>query len=116
MHMITNLVANAIEYNRPGGEVRVSVAQSGEWVVLEVKDNGIGISEADLPNIFERFYRADYSRSADGHTGLGLAICKSIVDSHGGSIAAKSRLGSGTTFTVGLPGAGNLALSVGSLV
>lgn len=101
--VVTNLVSNAIQYNRPGGEVRVSVS-SGLWTsVLNVADTGAGIDAGDLPHIFDRFYRADKSRSqANGHAGLGLAIAKAIVEAHGGEIHAASDPGLGSTFTLTL--------------
>jgi len=72
--------------------------------LFQVADTGEGIAAADLPHIFERFYRADKSRSrAEGCNGLGLAICKAIVDAHGGSIGVTSEVGVGSTFTVKLP-------------
>jgi heavy metal sensor kinase len=102
--VITNLLANAIHYNRDGGEVHVSTRVEGANAVLTVRDTGPGISAADLPHIFDRFYRADKARSrAEGHSGLGLAISKVIVDAHGGTIHADSQPGVGTTFTVRLP-------------
>ncbi len=100
--VVMNLVGNAIQYNRPGGEVCVRINADG-WrtTVLNVIDTGAGIAAADLPHIFDRFYRADKSRSnADGHIGLGLAITKAIVEAHGGAISVTSEIGSGTTFTV----------------
>ena len=101
--VVTNLVSNAIQYNRPGGEVRVRLSSGGQTMVLNVIDTGQGIAAEDLPHIFDRFYRADKSRSrADGHVGLGLAITKAIVEAHGGNISVSSEAGSGTTFTVGL--------------
>lgn len=102
--VITNLISNAIEYNREGGEVHVSGGTAEGAVWLTVRDTGMGIAPEDLPHIFERFYRADKSRStAEGHTGLGLAICKAIVNAHGGTIEVASQPGSGSTFTVRLP-------------
>lgn len=101
--VVTNLVSNAIQYNRPGGEVRVRVTSEGQLAILNVIDTGQGISAGDLPHIFERFYRADKSRSnANGHVGLGLAITKAIVEAHGGRISASSEIGAGSTFTVSL--------------
>lgn len=102
--VVTNLLSNAIEYNQPGGEVRVSVVLADEQAVLAVSDSGVGITPEDLPHIFERFYRADKSRStSEGHTGLGLAICDAIVKAHGGRIEVASQPGQGSTFTVRLP-------------
>lgn len=102
--VITNLVANAIHYNRDGGEVRVGTRAEGTHAVLEVVDNGRGIAAKDLPHVFDRFYRADQARSwSEGHSGLGLAICKSIVEAHGGTITVVSTEGEGATFAVRLP-------------
>jgi heavy metal sensor kinase len=99
-----NLVSNAIHYNRPGGAVAVRTTREGGGAVLTVRDTGPGIAEADLPHIFERFYRADASRArADGRTGLGLAIVKAILDTHGGTVAVESRRDEGSVFTVRLP-------------
>ncbi|MBI3867572.1 MAG: HAMP domain-containing protein [Verrucomicrobia bacterium] len=102
--VLANLIANAVHYNKPGGEVRVSTRVEEGAVVLAVTDTGVGIAPGDLPHVFERFYRADKSRaSAEGRFGLGLAICKAIVDAHRGRIEATSELGRGTTFTVRIP-------------
>jgi two-component system, OmpR family, sensor kinase len=99
--LVTNLLTNAIHYNKPHGEIRVRIQSAKGDAVLTVADTGPGIAAEDLPHIFERFYRADKARSrADGRSGLGLAICKAIVEIHGGSIDVSSQLGSGTTFTV----------------
>ena len=104
--VVTNLVSNAIHYNRPGGRVSVQVAAAGEAAVLVVTDTGEGIGPEDLPHIFERFYRADKARSpAAGRVGLGLTITQAIVQAHGGTIAATSALGQGSVFTVRLPAA-----------
>jgi two-component system, OmpR family, sensor kinase len=102
--VVTNLVSNAIYYNRPGGEVKVTVSDKSDWVVLTVSDTGQGIAVDDIPHVFDRFYRADRSRSsAVGSTGLGLSISKAIIESHGGTICVTSTLGQGSTFTVHLP-------------
>jgi heavy metal sensor kinase len=103
--VVTNLVSNAIYYNRPQGEVRVTVRTEDDASVLTVSDNGRGIAPEDLPHIFERFYRADKTRSyANGRIGLGLAITKAIVEGHRGAICASSVIGVGSTFTVRLRG------------
>lgn len=99
--VITNLLTNAIVHNNPGGEVRVTARREKGCVLLSVADNGPGIAPEDLPRLFERFYRANKSRSRGG-TGLGLAISKAIVNAHGGSIEAFSMPGSGTTIEVRL--------------
>jgi two-component system OmpR family sensor kinase len=102
--VVTNLISNAIEYNRPAGEVRVSLATEAGELLLTVADTGVGIAPEDLPHIFERFYRADKSRTtSDGHTGLGLAICDAIVKAHGGKIEVTSEVGRGSKFVVRLP-------------
>ncbi len=103
--VVSNLLGNAIYYNRPGGRAQVQVGGGPEAAVLTVSDTGQGIGPEDLPHIFERFYRADKARSnAAGHSGLGLAIVKTIVDAHGGTIEVASEPGRGSTFTVRLPG------------
>ena len=102
--VMTNLLTNAISYNRSGGEIHVSTRSHGDRAVLTVDDTGIGIDPSDLPHVFERFYRADQSRArANGHSGLGLAICKAIVDLHGGTLEVSSQPQVGSTFTVTLP-------------
>jgi len=102
--VVSNLVSNAIHYNRSGGRVQVKLVSEPGAAVLSVSDTGQGVAPEDLPHIFERFFRADKARaSAAGRTGLGLAITKAIVEGHGGSIVASSQLGSGTTLTVRLP-------------
>ncbi|HEV2696035.1 MAG TPA: ATP-binding protein [Verrucomicrobiae bacterium] len=101
--VVTNLLTNAIQYNNPDGEVRVTLESAGNLAVLTVADTGKGIASEDLPRVFERFYRADKSRTGAGNSGLGLSICKAIVEAHGGAIEAASVSGTGTTFTVRLP-------------
>jgi heavy metal sensor kinase len=102
--VVTNLLTNAIHYNKVGGEVRLSSEQKNGSVLINVSDTGQGISPEELPHVFERFWRADKSRTgATGRTGLGLAIAKSIVDAHGGTIEVSSVPGQGSTFTLRLP-------------
>jgi heavy metal sensor kinase len=102
--VIVNLVANAIKYTQEGGEVEVSVRRDGDTAVLEVADNGAGISAHALPHVFERFYRADKARSRNsGGAGLGLAIVKAICTAHGTEIKVSSEEGHGSRFTVALP-------------
>src|SRR5947199_112061 len=91
--VITNLLANAIDYNKPNGEIRVSTRAENGAAILTVCDTGRGIAAEDVSHIFERFYRADRARSrGSSHSGLGLAICKAIVEAHGGSISVSSQL------------------------
>lgn len=105
-HILDNLLDNAVKYTPSGGHIRVGWHRRGEQVCLEVSDTGIGIPEADLPRIFERFYRVDKARSREmGGTGLGLSIVKHLTQAMHGSVAAVSELGQGTTFTVCLPAA-----------
>jgi len=102
--VVTNLLTNAIHFNRDGGEVSVSTQTHNGAVLLTVSDTGEGIPPEDLQRIFERFYRVDKSRSRiQGRTGLGLAICKAIVDAHSGAIEVSSQPGAGSAFTVSLP-------------
>ncbi len=100
----TNLIDNAIKYNRDSGEIWVRASRTNGAVQLEFSDTGIGIPELDLPRVFERFYRADKSRSREsGGTGLGLSIVKHIVEKHAGRVEVKSAHHKGSTFTLFLP-------------
>ena len=102
-----NLIGNALEYNHPGGQVRVTTGAQDGHVAAVVADTGDGISPEDLPHIFDRFYRTSQARSRSAeHAGLGLAICKAIVEAHGGRIEAASTPGKGTAITLGWPSAG----------
>ena len=102
--VVTNLLTNAIDHSIEGGEVRVSTEVVPGCVRLVVADNGSGIAPDDLPHVFERFYRADKSRSRiSGGTGLGLAITKAIVEAHAGSIGVTSEPGQGARFTASFP-------------
>ena len=95
---------NAVKYTPQGGKIAMSLANGAGSARIEIRDSGIGISEKDLPHIFERFYRADQARSREpGGSGLGLAIARWIVDLHGGLIEAESKLGGGSVFKISLP-------------
>jgi heavy metal sensor kinase len=103
--VITNLLSNAVHYNRDQGEIRVVTRRENGAARVSVTDTGPGIAAAEVPRLFERFYRGDPSRArADGRQGLGLAIAKAVVDAHGGSLEVTSEPGVGSTFTVRLPG------------
>ncbi len=100
--IVQNLLSNAIVHPPSGSKVRLTTTTTADAVVLDVSDNGPGIAAEHLPRLFDRFYRADPARGqATGHTGLGLAIAKTIVGNHGGKIEVRSA--SGTTFRVSLP-------------
>jgi signal transduction histidine kinase len=101
--MISNLLDNAIKYTPPGGKVSIEVQTAADHnVVVSVQDTGIGISPAELVQIFERFYRCDHSRSMPG-IGLGLSLARTIARAHGGDVRVSSQSGQGSTFTVTLP-------------
>jgi two-component system OmpR family sensor kinase len=104
--LLLNLVTNAIKYTPKGGTLELALSRRLDGVTISVRDTGIGIAAADLQYVFERFWRADRARSRTaerGGFGLGLAICRWIVQAHGGTINVASRLGRGTTFMVLLP-------------
>ena len=102
--IVHNLLDNAVKYSRQGGRIVISLLAHDGEIVLSVTDEGIGIPPADLPRIFERFYRADRARSRElGGTGLGLSIVKHIAQLHGGRVEAKSSMNQGTTISVILP-------------
>lgn len=103
-HVVDNLLSNAMRYTDSGGRVDVRLFRENHSVVLEVRDTGIGIAAQDLPNVFERFYRADESRArVTGGSGVGLAIVKASVEAHGGTISVESVKGKGSCFRVELP-------------
>ena len=104
--VLANLIDNAVKYNEPGGAVELSARAEGGEIVVSVRDTGVGIPEADLPRVFERFYRVDKSRSRDaGGTGLGLAIVKHLIEAQGGRVWAESRQPGGSTFFFSLKAA-----------
>ena len=102
--VVTNLVGNAVKFTPRGGSVEVAVRAVPEGAEIEVRDTGVGIDAAELPRIFERFYRGSGANEARGSgSGLGLAIVRSIVDMHAGSVSVESRRGAGSKFVVTLP-------------
>lgn len=103
--LLVILLDNAVKYSPDQGRVEITAKKSDGGVKIDVSDHGIGISKADLPHVFDRFYRADTARSTKGASGfgLGLSIAKKIVEFHKGSISVTSKPGSGSTFSVRLP-------------
>jgi len=102
--VLRNLLENALLHTPPGGEIAVAARTEGQWVEVSVLDTGSGIAAEDLPYVFERFYRADKSRSrATGGAGLGLAIARQLVEAHGGRIRVESTEREGSTFTFAMP-------------
>ena len=103
--IVINVLSNAVKFTPPGGSVEVRAgraADGGLWVL--VRDTGVGISEADLEHVFEPFYQSDTSRSREfGGTGLGLSLCKAMMELHDGTIEIQSRLGVGTAVTLKFP-------------
>jgi two-component system phosphate regulon sensor histidine kinase PhoR len=101
--VLNNLIVNSIKYGKTNGKTKVGFIDTGERILVDISDNGIGIDETDLPRIFERFYRVDKSRSRDsGGTGLGLAIVKHIIQAHNQTINVRSAPGKGTSFVFSL--------------
>jgi signal transduction histidine kinase len=102
--VLGNLVSNALRHTPSGGTISLSAEPVGDKTLrLMVEDSGSGIPAEDLPHIFERFFRGDRVRERTGSSGLGLAIARSIVEAHGGSITAESAEGQGTRFLITLP-------------
>jgi signal transduction histidine kinase len=102
-HVITNLLTNAVKYNRDGGEVWVTVSKTATEARVDIRDTGIGIAPKDQLHVFDRFFRVNSKDKSIEGTGLGLAICKTIIDLHGGRIWVSSELGVGSTFSFVLP-------------
>ena len=102
--VLANLINNAIQYNKSGGEVEIYTKTGNGNALIGVRDTGIGIPESELSRLFDPFYRVDSSRARDsGGSGLGLAICKRIIDAHGGDIHVESQLQHGSTFEIRIP-------------
>jgi signal transduction histidine kinase len=104
VQVLSNLVSNALRYTPNGGQITLEARRCDDSVLLSVEDTGIGITSEALSRIFERFYRADRARQqSEGESGLGLAIARSIIEAHGGTIAVESEMGRGTKFIIALP-------------
>lgn len=103
IRLLVNLLENAVYYGKEGGMVAVRLAKKEEKVEVIVEDDGIGIAREDLAHIWERFYRADASRTGGSHSGLGLPMVKWIVEAHGGEIRVESKVGEGTRFIFEIP-------------
>jgi OmpR-family two-component system manganese-sensing sensor histidine kinase len=104
IQLFNNLVENALHYTHPNGSVKLYLVRGSSYVEVRVEDTGVGIRPEQLPQVFDRFWRADQSRAQwDGGAGLGLAIAQSIAQLHGGTIMVKSQLDMGSCFTVRLP-------------
>ncbi len=106
--LIFNLIDNAIKYTIKGGRIEISLEQENNWAIITVLDTGLGIAKEDIPYIFDRFYRVDKARTSasgggEGGVGLGLSICKEIVDAHEGRIDVESDAGKGSIFRIYLP-------------
>jgi len=101
---LINIIHNAIKYTPNGGQVKVRLYSDGKFIVIKIRDNGMGIPKESLSYIFERFYRVDKARSRNtGGTGLGLAIAKQVVNLHQGDITVESEVGKGSIFYVRIP-------------
>ncbi|MCP4590482.1 MAG: HAMP domain-containing protein [bacterium] len=102
--VIGNLVSNGLRYTPEGGRITLAARQRADGAYLIIQDTGAGIAPADLPHIFDRFYRGDAARETnEGESGLGLAIAKSLVEAHGGALSVSSTLGEGSAFVIALP-------------
>ena len=100
--MFLVIVDNAVKFSNEGGEVHINIERSGDNIIVSIRDEGVGISEEELPYIFEKFYKSKLRQNAKG-SGLGLAIAKQICLKHNGTINVKSEVGKGTCFTFVFP-------------
>jgi signal transduction histidine kinase len=104
VQVLGNLISNALRHTPEGGQITLAASRTPDAVLLSVADSGEGMPAEIVPKVFDRFYRGESSRlRQNGETGLGLAIAKSIIETHGGSITVDSEIGKGTTFTISLP-------------
>lgn len=103
MEVFTNIVENAIKYNKPNGSIDIDVSDSGNMAVVSIRDTGIGIPQEEMERIFDRFYRVDASRGVTVGSGLGLSIVRTIVEAHGGTVHVTSEVGEGSSFIICLP-------------
>jgi len=101
--VVLNLLSNAIKYNRPNGSVIISGTFDPVNISIAVQDTGMGIPDESIPHLFEKFYRVREHEGATSGTGLGLSISKQIIQGHNGRIEVKSKLGTGTSFTIHIP-------------
>ena len=102
--VLDNLVTNALRFTPPRGEIILTIRAAGGSVLIQIRDSGSGIAHEEQPHIFARLYRGDKARQPNGESGLGLAIAKSIVEAHRGTITVESQPGKGSLFTIRLPG------------
>jgi signal transduction histidine kinase len=104
VRLFTNLISNAVKYNKEGGRININVWQEDKFIVSEIADTGIGLKPAELEKLYHEFYRAKNEKTKNiSGTGLGLAIVKRIIESYSGKIKTESKYGSGTSFKVYLP-------------
>lgn len=103
IRMVVNLISNALRYSRENGTVKVILKETGGMFTVSVQDHGTGIAPDALPHVWERFYQADAARTEGSHAGLGLSMVKWIAEAHGGSVAAESTEGVGSTFSIMIP-------------
>lgn len=101
--VLINLINNGIKYNRPGGSITVKARVDGHVLRIDICDTGIGVPQEEIPNLGKRFFRASNVESTISGTGLGLCICRHIIESHQGQLSIESQLGTGSTFTIQLP-------------
>ena len=102
VHVLNNMIDNAVKYSPEGSPLEIKAEVIGNEIQISLLDRGIGIPEADLERVFDKFFRVERPNQVSG-TGLGLAICKGIIEAHGGRIWARNRPGGGTALTIALP-------------